>query len=347
MAARKLLLFLGISVVIGLLALALGGLHQEKPGTPWSAPGRSAGSREIAASSSSSPSAGETQPSPATGADPPQHAMQQQPSGDAGAQSPLIVYENGELTLALASYPLQSALREISRKTGLPVFSSAELGNPLVSMQFEKLPLARGLERLLGGYDVFFFHRGGLPGEPSLGAVWVYPEGAGTDIVPVAAAEWASTRELEGKTNDSDPNKRAQAIETLIERQGNDALQLALEALRDSEEVVRYRVLNKALGSGLFLPSGLLLDLLQFDPSLAVRSIALGAIAQDPNSSSQRLKAGAEIAINDPSPELRDLALEILGSLETASRVLDGDQDLQPEGGKGQERLPADSQATN
>ena len=326
MVSKKFLLLLGFFVVAGLCALLLGKQYDGKqPGTP-STSSKFAGSQDSVPTPQ--PSDRPTSSPPGNAADVPPDTTQGQSPLQPPAGSHLIVYENGELTLAVTEYPLQSILREITGKSGIPIFSSDTLGNPLITMQFEKLPIAQGLERLLKSFDVFYFHRGGALEFASIGAVWVYPEGAGTEIVPVPSAEWASTKEMEENINASDPDKRAQSLETLIERKGAGALDHVFQALKDPDETVRSRALIKAVGLELPLSTGFLFDLLQFDPSFGVRSIALEALLKDPNASKQWLKTVAEVAANDPNPVLRDLALETLSQLVIVDRSRDGEQNL-------------------
>jgi hypothetical protein len=341
MVSKKFLLLLGLLVIIGLGALLLGKQYDGKQHGALSPSGQFADSRDPAPP----PTPSDRQPLPAPGipADVPRDTTQGQSPPQPPAGPPLIAFENGELTLAVTKYPLQTILREITRKSGIPIFCSDTLGNPLITMQFERLPIAQGLERLLKSFDVFYFHRGGALDFASIGGIWVYPEGAGTEIVPVTAAEWASTKEMEESINASDPNKRAQALETLVERKGDEALGLVFQALKDPDEAVRYRTLIKAVGSGLTLPPGFFLDLLQFDRSFGVRIIALEALLKDPNASSEWLKTVAEVAANDPSPELRELALESLSQLGNLDRSRVGEQNLQAKEGRAQERLSVES----
>jgi hypothetical protein len=181
----------------------------------------------------------------------------------------------------------------------------------------------------------------------SIGAVWVYPEGAGTEIVPVPSAEWASTKEMEENINASDPDKRAQSLETLIERKGDGALDHVFQALKDPDETVRSRALIKAVGLELPLSNEFLLDLLQSDQSVGVRSIAFEALLKDPRAGDEWLKTVTEMAANDPSPVLRQLALETLSTLEVMTRSRDSERNSRAKEGQGLEEVPAEPRPQN
>src|SRR5262249_54156492 len=167
----------------------------------------------------------------------------------------------------------------------------------------------------------------------SLQAVWVYTKGTGHNILPVPRTAWASTREVELSLTDPDPEERARAVEVLVERKGKQALDIVLQVLKDQDEKVRYRALFKALNAGLALPADTLQTLLQSDSSPVVRFLALDALAERPGADRQNVKAVAELALNDPNPQVQDQAREILSQLEAAAQPPDPSQPVQEQGG--------------
>jgi hypothetical protein len=243
----------------------------------------------------------------------------------------LVTVEGGRLTVLVENRPLEWILDEISRKSGVAVTGAeTETGQP-VSVQFKDLPLDQGLREILKDQDAFFFYgvdeKGGdetrgsgeAQSGSSLKAVWVYPKGQGRQIAPVPPEQWASTREMKQGVTDPDPGVRSRTLELLVEREGERALNEVVLALRDRDDQVRERALHAALNSGMPLLPALLEELVQHDPSPMVRFLALGAVAgsnADSFSSNPNIKKVAEFALNDPSPEVKEQARQILEQLE-------------------------------
>lgn len=249
-------------------------------------------------------------------------------------QQPLITVEDGRLSVQVQNRPLKWVLAQISEKSG--VFISTEnIGNVRISVQLQDSPLDQGLRHILRGQDTFFFYgtEEGEYGNASLQAVWVYTKGTGHNILPVPRTAWASTREVELSLTDPDPEERARAVEVLVERKGKQALDIVLQVLKDQDEKVRYRALFKALNAGLALPADTLQTLLQSDSSPVVRFLALDALAERPGADRQNVKAVAELALNDPNPQVQDQAREILSQLEAAAQPPDPSQPVQEQGG--------------
>jgi hypothetical protein len=166
---------------------------------------------------------------------------------------------------------------------------------------------------------------------------------------------------------DPDPGVRAEAIERLIQRQGERALNEVVLALKDRDQQVRERALNAALNSGVPLAEDLLEELAQHDPSSVVRFLALGAVAgtvvdghlASISSENPNIKKVAESALNDPDPVVKEQARQILDQLEHSpgSPEPEGQQDngqgqateyngsalltnLEGEGQPGEQQLP-------
>ena len=85
--------------------------------------------------------------------------------------------------------------------------------------------------------------------------VWVYPRNAGRGLYPVPAEDWASTAEIDERLADPDPEERAWAIETLVERRGERAQDAVSKALGDDNEEVRTSALHSAVEEGIELPA--------------------------------------------------------------------------------------------
>ena len=242
------------------------------------------------------------------------------PSAKAGASATssgqaAVDFKDGRLSVSVTNQPLAQVLSVISQKATVAITGGGNLGREQrVTIQFRGLSLEDGLRRLLANYDAFFFYGGdaGASGPTALKGVWVYPKGGGNGIEPVPAEEWASTSEYRGKLSASDPTVRADAIKTVVDRDGDRARPAVLKALKDSDPQVRSSALNAALNDGVQISDDRLKDLAS-DSSPDVRVLALGGLANSPDA-----REIATQARNDPDPHVRALAGEILGRLKAS-----------------------------
>ena len=241
--------------------------------------------------------------------------------GKAGASRPAtssglaVNFKDGRLSVSVTNQPLAQVLNVISEKAMVAITGGGNLGREQrVTIQFQGLSLEDGLRRLLANYDAFFFYGGdaSASGPTALKGVWVYPKGGGNGLEPVPAEEWASTSEYRDKLSASDPTVRADAIKTVVDREGDRARPAVLKALNDSDPEVRSSALNAALNDGVQISDDRLRDLAK-DSSPDVRVLALGGLAHGPDA-----REIATQARNDPDPHVRALAGEILGRLKAS-----------------------------
>ncbi len=223
-----------------------------------------------------------------------------------------ITVEDGRLGVEVVDRPLEQVLEAISDEAEVAIIVDEAVEGPLVSDAFSDLPLDQGIRRLLQEQDAFFYYAA----DGGLRAVWVYPADEGQGLQPVPPDVWASTEELELDLRDRDPKRRAQAVETLVERRGDRALDSVLEALGDRNDRVRAQALYGALNADVALPVSVLSDLALDDPSESVRFLALEALAEDP-----MIEVIAVQALDDPSQNLRNKAEEILERLDRAGEA--------------------------
>jgi len=227
----------------------------------------------------------------------------------------VISVRDGRLSVEVQNERLSSVLDRISRDGKVAIIIGDGLGDQRVSTRLEDVPLAEGLRQLLEAHDAFFFFSGAQNAPASLTAVWVYPKGRGRGLAPVPPQAWASTKEFEAKLADADPEWRALSAEALISRNRDRALDVLLRALRDEDDRVRTRALWAALRSGVKPPADVLTKLALGDPAPHVRFLALEALAGDPS-----LGPIAEQALNDPNADVRSKAQEILRERERAKQ---------------------------
>lgn len=82
---------------------------------------------------------------------------------------------------------------------------------------------------------------------------------------------------------------------------------------------VRYSALSGALNIGLNLPGGKLANLMQYDRSPFVRSLALKAISEQPGAEKLYVRSMAQAALVDPHRDVRAQARDVLVTLEQAT----------------------------
>jgi hypothetical protein len=243
--------------------------------------------------------------------------------GQDSEQKSIIAVRDGRLSVEIQNQPLSGVLDKISRAARVAISVADGLGSQRVSGQFEDVPLAEGLRLLLQEHDAFFFFGGNQNGPSSLRAAWVYPKGRGRSLMPVPPQDWASTKELEARLADPDPEWRALSAEALLKRKRDQARgELLLQALKDEDDRVRTRSLDAALRSGVKPPADVLVNLALGDPAPHVRFLALEALASDPGLG----PIVEQAALNDPNPHVRKKAKEILRERNRAKRLSPGGQ---------------------
>ena len=210
-----------------------------------------------------------------------------------------VAFENDLLTVRADHAQLKSVMKEISRRAFIAVELSDDIAADRISVAFAGLPLEDGLRRILAGYDVFSYYRGGK----GLLTVWVYGRLEGRGLMPVPADTWASTADLEKRLEDADPGERAAALESLVERGGRVGRQAVLKGLADPDTQVRTLALYGALYEDLELPGDMLADLASNDASYNVRFLALRNLA----GRAGELQA-IVAALNDSNPVIRSYA---------------------------------------
>lgn len=226
-----------------------------------------------------------------------------------------VTVKDGRLSVRVENLPLAWVLEEIARQGKFAVIAPSGPSRRRVSVQFQDLPMDEGVRQILRGNDAFFFYGVDGTAPASLKAVWVYPKGRGRGLQPVPPETWASTAEVESRLSDPDSRIRAQAVESLVERKGDEARDAVVDALRDQDDQVRTRALYHALSGGVNVPTDLLTELALSDSSTDVRFLALDALAKGPEA-----RTIAETTLNDPNPRIRQKAKEMLSALDAPPR---------------------------
>lgn len=230
------------------------------------------------------------------------------------------------ITLDVSDYPTETLLEEISAQSGVAIIREYPLASDRTTLQLVDIPLEQALRRILNQQDLFFSFTPVAEASSTadesallLSGVWVFSRGEGSQIVPVPARQLLSSSELTQDLTHSDSKVRARAVELLIARKGERAIDDVRFALNDQDAVVRERALQAALSAGIPLPEGSLGIMAQSDASATVRALSLAAIAGGPAAtllSDPAIENLAQIALGDSDPGVRDQAREILDQLK-------------------------------
>ncbi len=140
--------------------------------------------------------------------------------------------------LAVSGERLGPLLLDIGRRSATTIFSSPAIDARIVTIRLHEVPLEQGLRSLLGDSDVFAYSAAGR-----LRTLWAYEPGGGADLVPIPPEHWASTAEFERKLSSASVSERILAIETIVARNGTNALDTVNRALSDENAEVRLRAL--------------------------------------------------------------------------------------------------------
>jgi hypothetical protein len=257
---------------------------------------------------------------PATTTTPSQQKAETQPDGETPARFDVMV-KAGRLTVQAQRAPISVLLADISRQAGVAIHGTAPLQGLTISINLEDVALDQGLRHLVADFDAFFFYGSTAEKPASLRGLWVYPKGAGVHLAPVPSDEWASTAELERSLLDPDPEVRADAIETLVDRKGEKAAGTVLQMLDDPDDYVRARALDVAATAGLEVPADRLRSLASADPAEEVRRVALRSFAEHPDAKAEDVRVLLEgAAQSDQSELVRGEAAEILRVLSESAR---------------------------
>jgi hypothetical protein len=227
-----------------------------------------------------------------------------------------ILVQNGLLSLVLREQPLGPVLTEISKKSGVKIYSLPTIDTRFVTLELRGVPLERGLQELLKDCDVFFYNSAGI-----LRSAWVYDKDTGAQLLPVPPESWASTADVERQINGGSPAERISAIETLVARNVPSSGEAVNRALLDENADVRLRALDVALSAGVSVSREALTSL-TYDSSTPVRALALEAIASGtPLGGSREAETEQLIQrmMGDPDTEVRTKASELLDARRTAN----------------------------
>lgn len=228
------------------------------------------------------------------------------PASSVDNPSPISIDESGRLSVQLEKQPLRLVLSYIAERTGIAIDASGVDKHTGVTKQFREIALDEGLRRLLAEQDAFYFYETQGNGLAKLQAVWVYPKGRGRKVSPGASS--GTLAELEKDLANPDSQIRATAVEQWVESKGSRSTDVVLRGLKDREGQVRNRTLFKALNAGVRLPPDFLSQMALSDPSPEVRVLALQSLTHDP---ARAKSVAAGVMNNDSDEAVREFARAI------------------------------------
>jgi AMIN domain len=230
-------------------------------------------------------------------------------------------FANGMLTFSAKDESLAMILEKIGQQGNLAIIVADGLGHERMSVDFRHYRIDEALREILTNYDALYFYGSSknVTGNATLRTVWVYPADHGQEMNRTSFDAWnAGTKRIARTAADpnSDVEARANAVDSLIRREGHQSVNVVLDAMKDPSEKVRSRALYRALFSGVEVPEDALIDLALNDESADVRFLALQALPLEPT-----LRWVAERARADSSQSVSREAANMLRELDTPDRA--------------------------
>ncbi len=229
-----------------------------------------------------------------------------------GTVQPVIEAKASQLTVHVVDHSLKSILNAIHKQTGIQIVDKAGLKHRLITADFDDLLLTSALRILLRDQDSFFLFSGGDRVEARLQSVWIYPRHTSRNIFP----QINQATRLEYDLIDPEPETRIKAIDTVLQRQDDFAMEILIQALDDPDPEVRSEAVTRARNVDLSPPLDVLESMILYDPSQQVRRVALSHLTDNSTLDVADAKAIAEQAMNDPNPGIQSIAMEILQHIE-------------------------------
>jgi hypothetical protein len=261
------------------------------------------------------------------------------------AESQLTVqWQEGRLSVVAENVPLSQILRKVTQQTGLQVQGREGLQEK-VSVHFSDLSLSEGLQRLLAHVNYVIVEKQSSPvsHQPTLALVFgqrTTPDSQ-EEVKPVeeltaladgqegnlatllAIIQQGRAEEVEKALHSAafapDANVQTLALETLAERDPQDAFRTMLMAVKAQDPATRLTALQ-VLSRYDTVAFPALVEALS-DEDTDVKGYAMQLLAQE--KSPEALQALGQ-ALRDPDPAFRQFALEIfaqLGDLTSRSYI--------------------------
>ncbi len=226
-----------------------------------------------------------------------------------------LIITKDRIDVDVDGHSLLDLLNQISRSSGITVV--ADIPDRPISVRTGDVAIDAGIRQLVRGSDSFYFYDGT---SGTLKSVWIYEHGRGLDAAPIPAGSWMTDVDVRRRLADVDPEVRARATEILIDRAGSRAMDWIVSALRDTNEVVRYRTLQKTVEASVALPMDVLRDILRHDSSPLARFIALNALDIKVTADPHFVTEAMGMVLDDPDESVTSHARKLLLKWEQAAK---------------------------
>jgi hypothetical protein len=214
----------------------------------------------------------------------------------------------GPVAQAQERRTLRDSLAALEQAHDLTIFTHPAVRLGVRGPQAVDLNAAEtALRTLLHGYDIFLQYTSGTRNDAGrLQRVWVFPRGA--------AASLRIVNEDEIATDGPERDLGSQLRDALAESP-EAAVAVVTRAIEDADDNVRQQALEAVVQEALPVPRYVLESAFMGDRSEAVRVAAFDALVAQAAVEGADVTATIDVALQDPSPLLRERAQAVLESL--------------------------------
>ena len=223
-----------------------------------------------------------------------------------------VRFEKGLVTIKANNAVLIEILAQVSNTARIPISYEAVDPTQRVTVAIKNTPADMALREILAGYDYFFLF---ASAQEKLQAAWIYPADKGRTVA-LTDAESAFAEASEYGLYSTDSATRVLALQQYTAVNAEDAGPRIQEALKDEEVDVRAMAIMSATNNAIDIPLEFLTEMAVRDPSPTVRSMALNSLSMNPEIGLTTLSEIVEMALDDPNELLREQAEAILQGLE-------------------------------
>lgn len=221
---------------------------------------------------------------------------------------------------------LSEHLSLLEKTHGVTVFLDQSISpEQSVPVPPEEISLEQAIRTLFADYDYYLYY--GSDSEKAsnhLKMVWVFPRSSGAEmrIVPKESIQ------LTCKPSGAEPSSVPQQSDGAVSP--HEQMKTLNEALSSGDENTWNEALQSAIQAGLPVTSQQLEDFFRNATSDHVRADILSSLKLLPDVDSAEVRRLSDIALQDPSPLVRDMALELQKSLSSQEQLQTPDPSFQP-----------------
>ncbi|MCP5185755.1 MAG: hypothetical protein H6993_17450 [Pseudomonadales bacterium] len=231
------------------------------------------------------------------------------------AISPGVHVHGDKADLSLTSVSALTAIQEIGRQAGFDVVPAADLPVQQVTLSIKDAALLDALQLLTSGYDSFVR----LAADGRVNGLWIFSAGTTDLLEPLPPSEWVSSAELASHWSQLPTlAQKSHVLDSLVERLGENATGMLMDALSDENASLRLQALDSAVNHGVRLPFDRLSERLVTELDTTVRLRILDALFypwRQQGVAPATLELALQPALSDPDTAVREHAAELLAEL--------------------------------